>query len=80
MCPATNHKENTMTDTAPQAPAKIQEILADTFRFTRRELAFSFARKAAKTLWVMLGDDGRYWVATPVRCAQLERLGYEFAM
>jgi hypothetical protein len=78
--PATNHKENAMTDTGPQTPTKIQETLADTYRFTRRELAFSFARGAAKTLWVMLGDDGRYWVATSARCAQLERLDYEFAM
>jgi hypothetical protein len=50
MCPATNHKENAMTDTAPQAPAKIQETLADTFRFTRRELAFSFAGRSTKGL------------------------------
>jgi hypothetical protein len=68
-----------MTETALKTPANFQETLADTFRFTRRDLAFSFARGAAKTLWVMLGDDGRYWVATPTRCAQLERLGYEYA-
>ncbi|MDB5290117.1 MAG: hypothetical protein JWL69_1358 [Phycisphaerales bacterium] len=68
-----------MTDSSSQTPTKIQEILADTFRFTRRELAFSFAERSTKGLWVMLGDDGRYWVATPARCAQLERLGYEFA-
>jgi hypothetical protein len=80
MSPATNHKENAVTNPAPKQPATAQEILADTFRFTRRELAFSFARGAAKTLWVMLGDDGRYWVATPARCTQLERLGYEYAM
>jgi hypothetical protein len=80
MCPATNHKENAMTDTGPQVPTKIQETHADTFRFTRRELAFSFTKRSPKGLWVMLGDDGRYWAATPARCAQLERLGYEYAM
>lgn len=80
MYPATNHKENAVTNPAPETDPTIQEILADVSRFTRRERAFSFARKAAKTLWVMLGDDGRYWVATPARCAQLERLGYEYAM
>jgi hypothetical protein len=79
MCQATTPKENAMTDSSSQTPTKIQEILADTFRFTRRELAFSFAERSTKGLWVMLGDDGRYWVATPARCAQLERLGYEFA-
>jgi hypothetical protein len=80
MSPAINHKENAVTNPAPQTDPTIQEILADTHRFTRRELAFSFAQKAAKTLWVMLGDDGRYWVATPARCSQLEGLGYEYAM
>jgi hypothetical protein len=68
-----------MTDNAPKTRTTIQEILADTFRFARRELAFSFAERSTKGLWVMLGDDGRYWVATPARCAQLERLGYEYA-
>ncbi|MDB5300506.1 MAG: hypothetical protein JWO87_2169 [Phycisphaerales bacterium] len=68
-----------MTDNAPKTRTTIQEILADTFRFTRRELAFFFAERSTKGLWVMPGDDGRYWVATPARCAQLERLGYEFA-
>jgi hypothetical protein len=79
MCPARNPKENAMTDNAPKTRTKVHEILADTFRFTRRERAFSFAERSTKGLWVMLGDDGRYWAATPARCAQLDHLGYEYA-
>ncbi len=57
----------------------LEQILKETFRFTRRELALSFAYQAHKALWVMLGDDGRYWVTTPANCARLEKMGYEWA-
>jgi hypothetical protein len=30
-------------------------------------------------MWVMLGDDGKFWVTTPANCARLERMGYEWA-
>ncbi len=57
----------------------LDQILKETFRFTRRDLAFSFAHRAEKALWVMLGDDGRFWVTTPANCQRLERMGYEWA-
>lgn len=69
-----------MNTTPANKPAKtLDQILKETFRFTRRDLAFSFAHRAEKTLWVMLGDDGRFWVTTPANCARLERMGYEWA-
>ncbi len=57
----------------------LDQILKETFRFTRRDLAFAFAGRAGKTMWVMLGDDGQYWVTTPANCARLEKMGYEWA-
>lgn len=54
--------------------------LAQTYRFTRRDLAFSFAAREGKAMWVMLGDDDRFWVATPATCACLEKMGYEYAL
>lgn len=42
-------------------------------------LAQSAASMAVKSLWVMLGDSGKFWVATPADCARLERAGYDFA-
>ncbi len=57
-----------------------QEILKETYKFTNRECAFSFANRAEKTLWVMLGDDGRYWVTTPANCARLGKMGYQWAV
>lgn len=61
-------------------PAKtLEQILKETSRFKSRDLAFAFASRAEKALWVMLSDDGRFWVTTPVNCARLERMGYEWA-
>lgn len=57
----------------------IAAVLKDVAQFTSRALAFAYANRAAKTLWVMLGDNGRYWVTTPANCARLERMGYEWA-
>ena len=71
-----------MSDNAANATttdAEIQEVLGRVYRFRDRDRAFGFARHAARTQWVMLGDDDRYWVATPADCARLERAGYEFA-
>ena len=48
-------------------------------RFVERANAFGFAAHAVKTLWVMLGDDERYWVVTPADAARLEAMGYEYA-
>jgi hypothetical protein len=73
--------ENDMNDTNANATTdpEIQKVLQRVYRFHDRDRAFGFAGHAAKTQWVMLGDDGRYWVATPADCARLERAGYEYA-
>jgi len=77
--------ENDMNDNDNAANAnatidpEIEKVLKRVYRFRDRDLAFGFARHAAKTHWVMLGDDGRYWVATPADCGRLERVGYEYA-
>ena len=67
------------TTNVTKTPRTLDQILKETFRFTRRELALSFAHGAEKALWVMLGDDGRFWVTTPANCARLEKMGYEWA-
>lgn len=67
----------TLTGT-PTTP--FQKIMAATSKFIHRDNAFSFAQGCLKAQWVMLGDDGRYWVTTPANCARLERMGYEFAL
>ena len=58
------------------ATAKAETI--KTFRFASRELAFRFADHSGG-MAVMLGDDGRYWVATMADCARLEAQGYQWA-
>lgn len=69
-----------MTNPAKHTEAqRLAEILKQTVRFTRRDLAFSYAQRAEKPLWVMLGDDERFWVTTPANCARLEQLGYQWA-
>ena len=58
---------------------RLAEILKQTSRYNDRDLAFAAAAHAVKTLWVMLGDDGKFWVTTPANCARLERMGYDWA-
>ena len=55
------------------------EIRNRASRFISRKLAFQCAAHAVKTLWVILGDDGRFWVVRPVDAMRLEKMGYEFA-
>lgn len=43
------------------------------------ESARSAAACCVKPMWVMLGENGKFWLATPADCARLERAGYEFA-
>jgi hypothetical protein len=68
-----------MTTKTTKTTKTLDQILKETARFQSRELAFSFAARPPKTLWVMLGDDGRFWVTTPANCARLEKMGYEWA-
>jgi len=66
----------TTTTNDPNGP---EAVLKRACRFKSRELAFSFAYRAAKPMRVMLGDDERYWVVTPADASRLERWGYEYA-
>ena len=70
---------NDNATTTNDANSQIQKVLPRVHRFTQRHHAEGFARHAEKTQWVMLGDDGRYWVATPADCPRLEGAGYEYA-
>ena len=70
----------TTTNAKQNLNATFQRIANEIHRFASRENAFSFASQPGKPMWVMLGDDGRYWVTTPANCARLERMGYEFAI
>lgn len=58
---------------------RLAKILKQTSRYNDRDLAFAAAAHAVKTHWVMLGDDGKFWVTTPANCARLEKMGYEWA-
>jgi hypothetical protein len=58
---------------------KFEAIQRRICRFVERANAFGFAARPVKTLWVMLGDDERYWVVTPADAARLEAMGYEYA-
>ena len=50
------------------------------FRFRSLRLAKSFANRATKPLWIMLGDHPEFWVVRPVDADRLERAGYEYAV
>ena len=43
------------------------------FKMTSREVAFRWSQ------WVILGDDGLFWVVTPADFERLIRVGYEAA-
>jgi hypothetical protein len=49
------------------------------YKFVSLANANSFVQHCVKPMWVMLGDDMRFWVVTPADAARLERAGYEFA-
>lgn len=48
-----------------------------TAKFKSINLARSFAARGLKANWIVLGDDGQYWVVRPVDAARLERAGHE---
>lgn len=58
---------------------QFEQVMREIHRFVSFALARSFAARGPKRLWIMLGDDGRFWVTTPANCARLQRWGYEFA-
>lgn len=49
------------------------------YRFSSKTLAESFVGNAVKPLWIVMGDDSKYWVVTPADAARLERAGYVMA-
>ena len=49
------------------------------YKFNSRAAAFSFANRAHKLHMVILGDDGKFWVAAPRITEKLHKLGYEYA-
>ena len=68
-----------MTSQAAQPTGEWAAILKRVARFASRAQAFDYAARPGRRMWVMLGDDQRFWVARPADCAQLERAGYEYA-
>ena len=56
-----------------------ERIMKETSKYNTRENAYSSLEHRVEPGWVMLGDDGCYWVTTPANCAKLERMGYEYA-
>ncbi len=48
-------------------------------RFTRLDLARSYANRCKKLHLVLLGDDDRYWVDVPRVTDALHLAGYEYA-
>lgn len=50
-----------------------------TSKFNSRENAMSFRDRAIKASDIILGDDGKFWVAPIGICASLFRAGYEYA-
>lgn len=50
------------------------------WKFYEIENAISFQNHAIKPMWIMLGDDNRYWVVIPALAATLEKAGYQYAI
>lgn len=75
---------NMTTNPTTKAPATAadayQQIKQRAGRYNDRDLAFQSAAHGVKPLWVMLGDDEKFWVVTPADAARMERMGYEYAM
>ena len=61
------------------ATTRYEQIKANASRFNDRSLAFRAAASCEKARWVVLGDDGKFWVVRPVDAAWMEAHRYEFA-
>ncbi len=60
--------------------SNIQNALNNVSRFISFELAQSRANHQIKPGFILLGDDGKYWVTANLRDGQiLQRSGYELA-
>ena len=47
------------------------------YKFTSEILAESFRDRATKTMTILLGDDGKFWVCTWRQAAKLIKAGYQ---
>ena len=47
------------------------------YKFNKLELAESFANRTVKMSVIIMGDDGKYWVAIGADAQQLISNGYE---
>jgi len=46
-------------------------------KFTSHTLAQNFQNRATKTMVIILGDDGKFWVCTGREAAKLIKNGYQ---
>ena len=46
-------------------------------KFNSLGLAMQFVDNTEKSMWIVLGDDGKFWAVRPVDAAKLEKQGYE---
>ena len=49
------------------------------YKFTDLQIAKSFKNRCTKIMLIMLGDDTMFWVVTPRKAHELEKVGYEYA-
>lgn len=57
----------------------LQRLIKDTAQFNSLELARSYANRCHKLHLIILGDNGKFWVARPKTTERLNKLGYEYA-
>ena len=50
------------------------------YKFNKMRNAISFQKHAVKPLWIILGDDEKYWVVIPALANALNKAGYEYAI
>ena len=48
-------------------------------KFSSLAIANQFVNQAIKSMAVMMGDDGKFWVVTMADAQRLEKAGYEWA-
>jgi hypothetical protein len=59
---------------------KTTQALKNAMRYYDLALAIIAMNHCVKAHFIMLGDDGRFWVVTPADASRLERAGYEYAL
>jgi hypothetical protein len=57
----------------------LQQLIKDTAQFKQLDLAKSYANNCHKIQMIILGDNGKYWVARPKTTERLNKLGYQYA-